>query len=646
MPDSPDDFDFATVEELDPEPAAGGRPVHVREFLLGVVLLLCVLGWAGWQWWGQERLATSYRLAQQAAIGWNWDEAFDRYTDASGYRDADARAAEAARLISERDHNYELALAYASRGDPARELQRLQEVERVNPGFKDAAKMAAEARSEVYRQALQGSIAVRTDASGRTGLYYRSANGWTWLEGSDAWSWVRHVDLGAGRYVVYDVPEPDRSASSGGSGLGDTASDMPSLKDRRLVAASVGGDHLSFTPIGLDMTYEFYLASSHGIWGIRRSQQKLTAQQERLVDGGFPGYEFGYQPLGDNPSVIPPPARGLNLPGPDWVVIDLFSDSGKILLAQVAASDAVSATSRLYVANADGTNPQLAYSFTGQLRSAQLSPDARYILMTTDGPFRNNLFGRQTVYLLDLAAGGRNGLAAKILTPGRVWQHEPWMGGAFLRSGPDAGKILLGEWDSEYMTFAIVDPARPDERPFKITFEGNPFGTGNPLGLMWEGHESDGLLLVWPNAWRGPSTGGNKMNIIRIKDTGDWYSLSELPLESKERVAGAWVRGSSLVYGSTGRASEHAANAVYGLPLSALDAQNLKPTLVYTGTVLDPGDPTLRASSWSTGPGMLAYSDGRNLHARTYDGKVDLLLENGVTGFYAFSVYDRMHWLR
>src|SRR5687768_17479488 len=98
----PDDIDISIVEELDPEPPREGLS-RTREFLLGLLIVTAVLAWGGWESWRQEHGGRNYRLGQQAESRHDWDAARAYYADAAGFKDADARGAEAARLVSERD---------------------------------------------------------------------------------------------------------------------------------------------------------------------------------------------------------------------------------------------------------------------------------------------------------------------------------------------------------------------------------------------------------------------------------------------------------------------------------------------------------------------------------------------------------------
>src|SRR5439155_25416328 len=150
-----------------------------------------------------------YQQAQKAATLHRWEDALAQYSAARGYKDADARAAEAAGKIRERDHQYAIATRLKSAGSPsspiesAHTLQAARAVQSIQPNYKNIKEIAAEAEEQVYDGALGGAIVSRKQA-GRPGLYYRVTHGWIWLKGSDAWSKV--LATSCGDRVIYDVP--------------------------------------------------------------------------------------------------------------------------------------------------------------------------------------------------------------------------------------------------------------------------------------------------------------------------------------------------------------------------------------------------------------------------------------------------------
>src|SRR5438034_4214778 len=156
--------DISVVEDLDPEPAArrgisaSGGPGLSRTFdlALGLLLLVGVVGWSGFTWWRDQANRSHYQQAQKAATLHRWEDALAQYSAARGYKDADARAAEAAGKIRERDHQYAIATRLKSADSPsspiesAHTLPAARAVQAIQPNFKDKKEIAAEAAEQVY----------------------------------------------------------------------------------------------------------------------------------------------------------------------------------------------------------------------------------------------------------------------------------------------------------------------------------------------------------------------------------------------------------------------------------------------------------------------------------------------------------------
>src|SRR4051812_3446461 len=111
-----ENFSASVIEDLDPESPDKGRQSRVREFILGIALVIAVLGWAGWQWQQQERLKDLYTQAQQAAAQQDWDQAHTLFASAADFKDSNARAADATKRITERDKHYSEARLQANKG--------------------------------------------------------------------------------------------------------------------------------------------------------------------------------------------------------------------------------------------------------------------------------------------------------------------------------------------------------------------------------------------------------------------------------------------------------------------------------------------------------------------------------------------------
>jgi hypothetical protein len=185
---------ISEVEDLDPEPPPKGR-AWLRELVLGMVLLVGVLGFAGWQWWRTEYLQQNYAAGRAALATYNWEQAAAHLSAASGYLDADDLIKMVREKAAERDRLYTAATHAMESQSYIGALENLQKLQSLQPGYKDTSAMRNAATIEVYREALSGTVAMRLNAK-QPGLYYRSGDAWFYLVGSDKRSRMRSLDYG------------------------------------------------------------------------------------------------------------------------------------------------------------------------------------------------------------------------------------------------------------------------------------------------------------------------------------------------------------------------------------------------------------------------------------------------------------------
>jgi len=170
--------DFSVVEELNAEPESEEgrswwRSSGKRETALGLLILLALLSWARLTWWRDESNRSSYAQATDAVSHNRWDEALAHYSAASGYRDDDARAAEARGKIVVRDREYEAVKAYtlSSRNEESgaaiQMLLSARAVQTIQPGHNDIDEIALEVEDRVYSDTLSGTVVWRTRIQAR-----------------------------------------------------------------------------------------------------------------------------------------------------------------------------------------------------------------------------------------------------------------------------------------------------------------------------------------------------------------------------------------------------------------------------------------------------------------------------------------------
>jgi hypothetical protein len=83
-------------------------------------------------------------------------------------------------------------------------------------------------------------------------------------------------------------------------------------------------------------------------------------------------------------------------------------------------------------------------------------------------------------------------------------------------------------------------------------------------------------------------------------------------------------------------------SSIFSIPTSSLGVQGERSAPMYSRTGAASGDDVLGYSSRSFGPGLFAYISAGDLHARLYDGSVDVLLEHDVT--YLYDTSEGLLW--
>jgi Tfp pilus assembly protein PilE len=606
----PDEFEISTVQDLDPEPPDRGRLSHTREVIAGLLLLLGVLAWAGWDAWQQSVREAHYHQAEQAAQRKDWDQALAHYQAASGYRDAQDRARQAQNLINERNRQYNDAVKAAQAGKWAAVLQQVEAVNRIQPGYRDAAELGIQAITYVAPDALAGSVALRADAN-PPGLYYHNGEGWVWLEGSDRSS--RVLGYGTPDHIVY-------SASDGGPP----------------VVATIQGTSLSFKRLAFEANrFDFFVWGRQGVWGLssKDASRYISPPDQLRIRSGYSGYYLYYQAF-DSPRVVP-----VTWSGPEQMVMDLGQDGRHFLLAVATTDQAGNPINRLYLADAamgghgdnnpDNLKAHLLYTFDGGFQTARLSPDNRYVLVVTFSPHIGQMRETHSAVLIDTQSTGQPLVITRRTTNDLGRAGFPAVSADFLTKGPLAGKAIIGEWGSNRSSIILLDPARPQLYLTRVLAKGGPFQR------VWamEYEDRPGVVLAWQNGLDG--TAPYEPNITVVEVTANQFASrsAAIPLETGSVLVGTWLRDGYLLYRTRAYSSgpDPGSYTLYSVPLSELDSSNLTPTPIYEARA-SRGSSPVPARAFNIGPKMLVYTLGTEVHARTYDGSVDLSLDFTVDG--------------
>ncbi|HEX9989433.1 MAG TPA: hypothetical protein VGE45_13275 [Chloroflexia bacterium] len=649
-----DDQGISTVEDLDPEPVPRGWTLQAREVALGLALLIGVLSWAGWQWWDQEGKANSYRQGQQAEYAQRWEDAYVKYSAASGYKDADERAQEADKVIKERDRYASEAIRHASNEEWAASLKALQEVQRIQAGYWGTALLPADVEQHVYQEALEGVVALSTGAD-PPGLYYNKGGKWFRLHRSDKWS--RVLSDGTGEYIIYDVPGEGWTPQP--TPLPDTFPDpfagpvSAELKGRQLMVAwsQAGVDEPGFAPLAFDPSrHDYYRSGKNGVWALAWASQIFDWQSPFRGEATTHG-TIAYQRADTTiTSTLVLTGSSLVVGGAKWAVMDMDPDGEHLLMADWDLANDGNKTVRLHHTGPVGDNPRLVYTHSGEMGNAQISPDSRFVLVGTYSPIPLSRMEKQAIVVIDLDGELPPRTIAEGVTAISSRDSNLSYGfltAAFLPSGPFAGKIALSQRyeDGYAYEISVVDPIHTETPIAQVK-------VNDTARVAWTAMMDEERLVFFSQRFYSGSSDSDpadKRPVMIMMVPGATPIVSRLSAKEFGNVVSVYrVQQGHLVYGGEEyrridrrNNTERSTIAFYSMPLEEISSSRAKSTEIYRQTV---------SSNWggrfTFGQGLFAYLDGGKLHARTYDGTTDVLLETGVQTLYEINYYDNWTWLR
>jgi hypothetical protein len=598
------------MEALDPEPLVPPPRRRRAEVLVGLVVVLGVLGVAGWDWGQQERQASAYAAGQRAAQAYRWEEAQAAFAGAGDYQDAGQRAQAAAATIRERDEQY----AAARRDDPLAALSALQTVARLQPGYRDSAARLAASQDRVLRGALAGAVVLRPTAQ-PPGLYVYNAAGWQWLPDSDAAS--RVLASAAPGYVLYDSPVPDAPA--------------PGPRRRHLFRATLTGGRPLVDRFALDPgEFVDYRVGPEGLWAIRGlpTGADLVGRVQ-----GFTMFNLAYQ------VVSSPRGRTFTLPNPRWLVLDMAADGRHYLLADLTLAGSATPTSTLYLGDAYGGKPHPLMTVPGLVLQARFSPDERAMLLVTARPGAQPGEELHTVLLLDPARSAAPWVVEEqMVSANDLAENSRPVAATFLSRGPRAGQVLLLTTRGQAAWLSLYNPADPRRPP-------QPLWAGEGANLTVAVRESAttaGLILCWQQGR------DQALSAALIYVDAQDQAMPLVPETPRGRFSTGWLHAGQLVYLSLSQAPDVTGGSLF---VSSLPLDALHPDPDPSATGVPPGAIRLRSATLlyqvptrnanavaagplHLGPDFLATVAADGLHAHPYNTMRDVLLEPGVTAIY------------
>ena len=462
-------------------------------------------------------------------------------------------------------------------------------------GYADAAQRADHAsQMQVYAAALSGTVALRPAASPR-GLYSFGAGGWQALGGSDLQS--RVLARCPGGALLLDAPW-------GGPGL-PPSPEPGRVPARRLLIDTWAG--FTRATLAIDPArFTSFRCTADGVWAYR------------AVDV-LAGYGDAHTPVSRlliayadarSGRVVTP-----TVPGPPWAVTGITPDGQHLLLVDAGGPAHGDWQTPLYLDDVDGDERRFLATLPGAPAPDPPAAGPGTVLITVYRPLADAEHYQNTVLLLDLAGGAPRPLA-DVAVPAAVFEDHLRIQAQVIPSGPRAGMVLLIWPEGDHAVVRLVDPRVPDAPRDVRT------GPGLDDLRVLDAAGPDGLILL---AGAPGASGPAARRTLLTLDAAGRLQAATPPLDSRDTLDSAWVRDGRLLY------SSGSYTALWSLPLDRL-ADPPPSTIVYSGTVWSV--PPALGPPWYVGSALLAYTTPRGeLHAITFDGHNDWLLESGVAAF-------------
>ncbi|MEP6774032.1 MAG: hypothetical protein ABJA50_00430 [Chloroflexota bacterium] len=614
---------ISIVEDLDPEPPSQPGFSQRLELILGVALLACVLGFVAYQWWHQQAQISDYSSGQSAINSSDWDAALTYFTRVGDYRDAGQQATHAREQVTERNRLYASAQQDVAKNEWLAALTDVRAAALIQPTYRDLPALEETARQNVYSEALSGTVALRPTAS-PPGLYLRNADTWVYLQDSDRQSRVEEPNHNG--HLVYDARD--------GSG------------SRHLVSAQLVGDEFKYTPLSFDPAGVVQcLSTIDGVWvttpGSGLSGVAATVQTAPVVRTSYSGFTVAYQPYTSTLTyTISPPTSFSDSTGSDIVVA--FGPRDQYLITYYTGGSATGVTNstivNLYLGTAGSATRQLIYVHSGGgLQSAQLSPDGRFALVTTF-TLLSRTYEQQSVVLIDLQNTTSPYVLRDVMLPnGPAGQPRDALNSIFVQYGAFAGDLLLAQYRTDHTDVLLIDPAkvsRSQDNQALVSSVPVP-GTASKSWIVVK-QDSQGVVLAGQdNDFESPITPTLVPVIMPV--SGPPIVIT-IPTRQSDNITSFRSTDTNFVwtYGAYGPYS--ASNDLAALSISntatITDTGEITPNLIFSQSV-NPGESRRGlAPSVTLGDNLLAYTVNRELHVLSYEGTLDLRLENGVTALY------------
>ncbi|HYP42212.1 MAG TPA: hypothetical protein VEX13_17780, partial [Chloroflexia bacterium] len=244
-------------------------------------------------------------------------------------------------------------------------------------------------------------------------------------------------------------------------------------------------------------------------------------------------------------------------------------------------------------------------------------------------------------------------LAEKIVSAYEANQFRGGLKSTILFEGAFAGMLLVAEYYTDSARLMLI-PVEPGGKTVNVAIE-------YPLSEPgWLTMQEEGQVLFMGLEKVGQSMPKDRFPVLRLSPDGTHTVLylynrpTEDHFQDYSAIVGPWIKGNHLVYGNELRSWDSNNGTMYTLnvrtsPLAGEGravAESPTATTLYNATIKIDGSLNSQATKRIFGSALFSYIKDDELHAMTYDGKTDVVVEYGVSMLYDLSFRNGQQWLR
>ncbi len=610
-----------------------------RETIIGLVLLALVLGYAVYSWQRSSAEASAYKEGVAAEQHKDWETAATAFDKAGDHHDAGSKATHAHFQVAERDRLFDEALVAADSQDWKTALSALEGVQAIQPAYADSENRLVQARSQVFKLELNNLVYLVSDGP-QPGLYMLDETNTPYrLPGSDAQSVIHAMSADGARFVYDRAKSNDYTTSAQGDAnstnndhaLTNAFNDVTVKREPVLVTLDKG--KVKTRPLPNLNGNGTGIFSQKGLWW-------YSGWYSSPKDSDYLQYEVAYS----DGQAAESSAAAIVVTNPfsSTRVLALDPERSRLVLGQAHGTPrTVDRETRLYMANADGTGQRFVQAIEGDVQSAQISGDGRWLLAVTRYVI-THVGIEQSVWLAPIGTGVADAPAGPVRkldtlagTSSDIPRH---LSAALVPTNNSPTRVVVDRASAnlEHVAFYSADSSDMTHIIYNLPATG--------MGYDTVGFSNSGAYLGLRRQY-GPDAKLEMVSLGKDDFLNSWGV--PLPAQAAQKVRVSFAPHDDYVLATVQNLNSPTGGYVHEIYAARIQKNGGMADAKLIATAATQSDTTLPAIAPTSGGSMLAYVNAHHeLRVTFYDGQQDTLIAVAISAVWALGHNDDHSWAR